>query len=251
MSSAIPGYGCSVRVSATAAIEEFVPPAARTRLVSQRTPVLAPCPALQVQWKASSIPFVRRFERYLDFNFFEHQVRGRRGHPHHGGSHFGTSAAAFALLAGARSVARLLRCWHACRHKMPALAGVVTPAGRAAVAGPPPPNQPTLPRPPPTHHPPPADPLVLHLQLLHDGYLPDGPGVHDPAAHAAPRLRALHPGARLPLRPRLVFLGAAEGLRGLWQKSMAEQRSALVGLPTQPSPPTCLPACLPACCVRE
>ena len=27
-----------------------------------------------VQWKASSIPFVRRFERYLDFNFFEHQV---------------------------------------------------------------------------------------------------------------------------------------------------------------------------------
>jgi hypothetical protein len=28
----------------------------------------------QVQWKASSIPFVRRFERYLDFNFFEHQA---------------------------------------------------------------------------------------------------------------------------------------------------------------------------------
>ncbi|KAI3436249.1 hypothetical protein D9Q98_002302 [Chlorella vulgaris] len=28
----------------------------------------------QVQWKASSIPFVRRFERYLDFNFFEHQI---------------------------------------------------------------------------------------------------------------------------------------------------------------------------------
>jgi hypothetical protein len=27
-----------------------------------------------VQWKATSIPFVRRFERYLDFNFFEHQV---------------------------------------------------------------------------------------------------------------------------------------------------------------------------------
>lgn len=27
-----------------------------------------------VQWKATSIPFVRRFERYLDFNFFEHQA---------------------------------------------------------------------------------------------------------------------------------------------------------------------------------
>ena len=32
----------------------------------------------QVHWKASSIPFVRRFERYLDFNFFEHQV-GAKG----------------------------------------------------------------------------------------------------------------------------------------------------------------------------
>jgi transmembrane 9 superfamily protein 3 len=29
----------------------------------------------EVHWKASSIPFVRRFERYLDFNFFEHQAR--------------------------------------------------------------------------------------------------------------------------------------------------------------------------------
>ena len=29
-----------------------------------------------IQWKASSIPYVRRFERYLDFNFFEHQVGG-------------------------------------------------------------------------------------------------------------------------------------------------------------------------------
>ncbi|PRW59993.1 transmembrane 9 superfamily member 1 [Chlorella sorokiniana] len=28
----------------------------------------------EVHWKASSIPFVRRFERYLDFNFFEHQI---------------------------------------------------------------------------------------------------------------------------------------------------------------------------------
>lgn len=27
-----------------------------------------------MHWKASSIPFVRRFERYLDFNFFEHQA---------------------------------------------------------------------------------------------------------------------------------------------------------------------------------
>lgn len=32
-------------------------------------------PLRQVHWKATSIPFVRRFERYLDFNFFEHQVR--------------------------------------------------------------------------------------------------------------------------------------------------------------------------------
>jgi hypothetical protein len=29
-----------------------------------------------------------------------------------------------------------------------------------------------------------ADSLVLDLQLFHDGHLPDGPGVHDPDAHA-------------------------------------------------------------------
>lgn len=28
-----------------------------------------------VKWEASSIPFPKRFERYLDYNFFEHQVR--------------------------------------------------------------------------------------------------------------------------------------------------------------------------------
>ena len=27
-----------------------------------------------VQWQATAIPFARRFERYLDYNFFEHQV---------------------------------------------------------------------------------------------------------------------------------------------------------------------------------
>ena len=30
-----------------------------------------------------------------------------------------------------------------------------------------------------------ADTLVLHLQQLHDGYLPHRSGVHDPAAHVA------------------------------------------------------------------
>ena len=28
-----------------------------------------------VRWQPSSIAFSRRFERYLDYNFFEHQVR--------------------------------------------------------------------------------------------------------------------------------------------------------------------------------
>jgi hypothetical protein len=27
-----------------------------------------------VTWKPSTIPYARRFERYLDYNFFEHQV---------------------------------------------------------------------------------------------------------------------------------------------------------------------------------
>ncbi len=29
-----------------------------------------------VRWQPSSIAFSRRFERYLDYNFFEHQARG-------------------------------------------------------------------------------------------------------------------------------------------------------------------------------
>lgn len=28
-----------------------------------------------VKWAPSTISFARRFERYLDYNFFEHQVR--------------------------------------------------------------------------------------------------------------------------------------------------------------------------------
>ncbi len=28
-----------------------------------------------VRWAPSAIPFPRRFERYLDYNFFEHQAR--------------------------------------------------------------------------------------------------------------------------------------------------------------------------------
>lgn len=28
-----------------------------------------------VEWEATPIPFARRFERYLDYSFFEHQVR--------------------------------------------------------------------------------------------------------------------------------------------------------------------------------
>jgi hypothetical protein len=27
-----------------------------------------------VKWQQSNIPFARRFERYLDYSFFEHQV---------------------------------------------------------------------------------------------------------------------------------------------------------------------------------
>ena len=30
-----------------------------------------------VEWEANTIPFARRFERYLDYSFFEHQVGGR------------------------------------------------------------------------------------------------------------------------------------------------------------------------------
>ena len=52
-------------------------------LTSESPQPLTPGAALtftySVQWKASSIPFVRRFERYLDFNFFEHQVQRREG----------------------------------------------------------------------------------------------------------------------------------------------------------------------------
>lgn len=29
-----------------------------------------------VKWEATDIPFRKRFNRYLDYNFFEHQVRG-------------------------------------------------------------------------------------------------------------------------------------------------------------------------------
>lgn len=28
-----------------------------------------------VNWQPTDIPFVRRFDRYLDYNFFEHQVK--------------------------------------------------------------------------------------------------------------------------------------------------------------------------------
>ena len=31
-----------------------------------------------VTWTPTSIPFARRFERYLDYNFFEHQVGALR-----------------------------------------------------------------------------------------------------------------------------------------------------------------------------
>lgn len=39
-----------------------------------------------------------------------------------------------------------------------------------------------------------ADPLVLHLQLVHDGDLPGGSGEHDPDAHPAQGLRPLQQG---------------------------------------------------------
>lgn len=31
-----------------------------------------------VKWQQSNIPFGRRFERYLDYSFFEHQVRAQQ-----------------------------------------------------------------------------------------------------------------------------------------------------------------------------
>ena len=56
-----------------------------------------------------------------------------------------------------------------------------------------------------------ADSLVLHLQQLHDGHLPDGPRVHDPHAHAARRLCTLH------CSGRGRFGGArARCWRGVW-----------------------------------
>jgi hypothetical protein len=33
-----------------------------------------------VRWAPSAIPFPRRFERYLDYNFFEHQARAHAPH---------------------------------------------------------------------------------------------------------------------------------------------------------------------------
>ncbi len=32
-----------------------------------------------VRWAPTATPFARRFERYLDYNFFEHQARGAGG----------------------------------------------------------------------------------------------------------------------------------------------------------------------------
>ena len=31
-----------------------------------------------VKWQSTQIPFRKRFDRYLDYNFFEHQVSGSR-----------------------------------------------------------------------------------------------------------------------------------------------------------------------------
>ena len=52
-----------------------------------------------VQWKPTPIQFARRFERYLDYNFFEHQARRARG---------GRGAALSLFFSGARTLLNAL-----------------------------------------------------------------------------------------------------------------------------------------------
>lgn len=180
-----------------------------------------------VHWSSSPIPFSRRFERYLDYNFFEHQASicsPSRRTPAAVTSGKETETDRDPLLQndyeaaqsnGPSSLAKqfptagLMQ--HACNNSEGNLCVVFNTSFRCSwglsgtVC-----YQPSIhysPRKPwhailvglPTRKLKPrlcggADPLVLHFQQLHDGHLPDGAGVNDPAAHAAGRLRAIHPG---------------------------------------------------------
>ena len=79
----------------------------------------------QVTWRASTIQFSRRFEKYLDPNFFQHRVSS---------DHLSLSLTSFLSA---------------------------------------------------------SDPLVLHIQLIHDGHLPGGAGQHDPHEDPPQRLRQI------------------------------------------------------------
>lgn len=51
----------------------------QVNLTSENPRPISPDTSLQftysVKWEATDIPFSKRFDRYLDYNFFEHQVR--------------------------------------------------------------------------------------------------------------------------------------------------------------------------------
>jgi hypothetical protein len=126
-----------------------------------------------VKWVPTATPFNRRFERYLDYNFFEHQVpatsRQSRCEPlQRSGEGDQAATAELALVAGRSARGHWLMCVLLCAR---------------------------------------ADPLVQHLQQLHDGAVPDGPGRHDPAAHAEARLCAVS----VPQLHRTEFHRSAHG----------------------------------------
>ena len=103
---------------------------------------------MQVVWRESKIPFARRFNKYLDPNFFQHRVSGVEcvGMKN---SESLLSLVVITLFSGL--IMHMLKCTFA------------------------------------------ADPLVLHLQLLHDGDIPGGPGEHDPHEDTAQGLCQIQP----------------------------------------------------------
>ena len=60
-----------------------LPQIIKVNLTSQDARPLTPGAKLDftysVRWVPTRIPFAKRFERYLDYSFFEHQVRGGGG----------------------------------------------------------------------------------------------------------------------------------------------------------------------------
>jgi hypothetical protein len=130
-----------------------------------------------VNWLPTLTPFSQRFERYLDYNFFEHKVWRLSVE---------CVSAGCGVCVGCR-VAQPTAC--AC--------GVVIFSAHE-------PSHHTLlnARPSCHHrhmhtrmhmhmHMRTTDPLVLHLQLFPDGHVPHGPGGHHPHAHTAQGLRAV------------------------------------------------------------